>query len=124
MGALPPTRLRRASPGIFRDQRCRERGEPWDQCVGADRVRTMILNLVVPTDVNTCGDRGSDEPPATLDHGGWQAGTSATINEGFGLWLEGVSVLEIVDDKVNRHFLNTTTFDGAELFGELWGVAD
>ncbi len=92
--------------------------------VGADRVRTMILNLVVPTDVNTCGDRGSDGPPATLDHGGWQAGTSATINEGFGLWLEGVSVLEIVDDKVNRHFLNTTTFDGAEQFGELWGVAD
>ena len=92
--------------------------------VGADQVRTMIKNQLVPSDVNTCGDQTGDGPPTTLDHGGWQAGSTSTVNKQWGLWLEGVSVLEVVDDKVNRHFLNTTTFDGAEEFGDLWGVAD
>jgi hypothetical protein len=76
----------------------------------------------VPSDVNTCGGKGSEGPGGTLGHGGWQAGASATINEAFGLWLEGVSVMDIVDDKVARHFLQTSTFDGADEFGNLWGV--
>jgi ketosteroid isomerase-like protein len=89
---------------------------------GEDAVRRMIETRVVPSDVNTCGGKGSEGPGGTLDHGGWQAGASATINEAFGLWLEGVSVMDIVDDKVARHFLQTSTFDGADEFGNLWGV--
>ena len=57
-------------------------------------------------------------------HGGWEAGASSTVNESFGLWLEGVNVIEVVDGKVNRHYIHTSTFDGAEQFGDKWGVTD
>lgn len=95
-------------------------GIPQDfAAVGADAVRDMIETQFVPSDVNTCGDS------ATLDHSAWQAGPSSTVNRHVGIWLEGVNVIEVVDGKVNRHYVQITFFDGAEAFAdENWGVAD